>query len=154
MSCYWSLVGKSVCWWYAFTKMIYYIRPQNHYSVITFAICFTKLILDTIIRRNHPHNTLSTHCLKWSNFRPLVKMDPQDLPVNGKKRPFQIEKHCSCNILHTLDNEITPKLSLAHTFYYTPIAEGNKAALRLCHNFEMWKIHIITKNMVLIQWHQ
>lgn len=115
--------------------MIYYIRPQNHYSVITFAICFTKLILDTIIRGNHPHNILSTHGLKWSNFRPSVKKDPQDLPVNGKKRPFQIEKHCSCNILHTLDNEITPKLSLAHTFYYTPISRRKKSSFKVMSPF-------------------
>lgn len=108
-SCYRSFVGKCVCPWQMVTKMIHCIRPQNRYSVINFAICFTKLVMDTIIRRNHPHDTLSTHGLKRSNFRPLVKTDPQDLPVNGKKRPFQIEKHCSCNILHTQDNEITPK---------------------------------------------
>lgn len=104
-------------------KMIYFIRPQQLLMSYNFAICFPKIILATIIRGNHPHNTLSTHCLKWSNFRPSVKMDPQDLPVDGKKRPFHIEKnHCSCNILHTPDNEITPKLSLAHTFFYTPIS--------------------------------
>lgn len=63
----------NVCPWHVLAKSVYYIRPQHHYSGITFAICFTKLILDTIIRGNHPHNTLSTRSLKWSNFRPLEK---------------------------------------------------------------------------------
>lgn len=69
----WFSVGKGVCPRHVLAKTICYIRPQHHYSGITFAICFTKLILDTIIRGNHPHNTLSTHGLKWSNFRPLEK---------------------------------------------------------------------------------
>lgn len=34
-------------------------------------------------------------------------------------------------------------LTLSITFQQ---AEGNQAALRLCHNSEMWKIHIINKN--------
>lgn len=34
-------------------------------------------------------------------------------------------------------------LTLSITFQQ---AEGNQAALRLRHNFEMWKIHTINKN--------